>query len=275
MYGTLVNGTAAAHVGVADRGLQYGDGLFETIAVHDGRPVLWERHLQRLQAGCRRLAIAAPPAGLLEDEARRLCGGLQRAVLKIIVTRGAGGRGYGPPRHGAVTRIVSTHPPPDYPPSFYTDGVAVRVCRTRLACRHPLAGLKHLNRLEQVMARGEWDDPDVPEGLMLDHDDHLIEGTMSNVFLVDGDQLITPDVSGSGVAGIMRGLILELAPDLAMTPVVRPVFVTELGTAGEVFVCNSLIGLWPVKAVDGDRRLRPGPATRRLAETVAASSGLG
>ncbi|HKJ22844.1 MAG TPA: aminotransferase class IV, partial [Gammaproteobacteria bacterium] len=178
-------------------------------------------------------------------------------------------------RHGAVTRIVSTHPPPDYPPSFYTDGVAVRVCRTRLACRHPLAGLKHLNRLEQVMARGEWDDPDVPEGLMLDHDDHLIEGTMSNVFLVDGDQLITPDVSGSGVAGIMRGLILELAPDLAMTPVVRPVFVTELGTAGEVFVCNSLIGLWPVKAVDGDRRLRPGPATRRLAETVAASSGLG
>ena len=275
MHQTLINGVPRRTVDVGDRGLHYGDGLFETVAVRDGRPLLWARHLQRLVAGCRRLGIEAPSGDELEREAGRLCRGLERAVLKVIVTRGGGGRGYRPPHRGAATRIVSTHPWPDHARSHSLEGVTLRVCRTRLAVGHPLAGLKHLNRLEQVLARAEWDDPLIPEGLMLDHDGRLIGGTMSNVFLVKGDRLITPDVSGSGVAGVMRGALLELAHGAGVTPVVRALCLEELETADELFVCNSLMGLWPVKAVDAGRRLQPGPVTRRLAERMAGASGLG
>lgn len=269
MPDALINGLEASRIAIGDRGLNYGDGLFETVAIDGGRPLLWERHMRRLQSGCRRLAIEAPCADLLEREASHLCRKRRRAVLKIIVTRGGGGRGYGPPRHPAATRILSVQPWPDYPRAHYETGVTVRVCRTRLATPHALAGLKHLNRLEQVLARAEWDDPRVAEGLMLDREDHVIEGTMSNIFMVRGDRLITPDLSGAGVAGIMRALIMELAPALALTPAVRPIALAELGTADEIFLSNSLMGLWPVRAVEGFRRLRPGPASRALAGRLA------
>lgn len=274
MYGTLVNGEESAEISVSDRGLQYGDGLFETLAVRRGRPLLWTRHLQRLHAGCRRMSMTAAPAVRLEEEALRLCRGLERGVLKIIVTRGGGGRGYTPPRPaGEGTRVLSTHPWPNYPQRFYTEGVAVRVCHTRLATHHPLAGLKHLNRAEQVMARCEWDDPEIPEGLMLDYDGHVIEGTMSNLFMVYGNELVTPDVSGAGVAGVMRGVILDAAEDIGMNPTVRPVAMAELGAAREVFLCSSLMGLWPVRAIDRAYCFQPGPVTRRLAARVAEYIG--
>lgn len=263
----LVNGRETTHVDASDRGFNYGDGLFETIAVHDGRPLLWERHMERLRAGCGRLAIAVPDEDLLAREAHGLCTGLVRAVLKIIVTRGAGGRGYSPSRHDAPTRVMAVYPWPEYPQRFFTDGTVLRVCRTRLASGGALAGLKHLNRLEQVLARGEWHDPDIAEGLMLDSEERVIEGTMTNVFMVYDGELTTPDLSRAGVAGVMRGLVMDVAQQTGITCVVRDVPLQELPQADEIFICNSLIPVWAVKSIDR-WKFATGPVMRRIAQLV-------
>ena len=181
----LVNGVAVDTVSARDRGFQYGDGLFETIAVSRGTPLLWERHAQRLLAGAVRLDMPPPETALLRAETDRLCRGVERGVLKIIFTRGISGRGYRPDASTSTTRALSLSPWPDYPPSWSGEGVVVRLCQTRLASQPRLAGLKHLNRLEQVLARAEWDD-EYAEGLMQDESGNIVEGTMTNIFLVEG-----------------------------------------------------------------------------------------
>lgn len=268
----LINGAPAATIAVSDRGLQYGDGLFETLAVRDGVPRLWERHLQRLARGCERLSIPAPDYDLLREEAEQVGTGMRRGVLKLIVTRGSGGRGYRPPISPQPTRIVSVHPWPPYPDTWRREGITVRVCRQRLARNPRLAGLKHLNRLEQVLARSEWNDPLVPEGLMQDDSNHVIEGTQSNLFIVHDGRLITPDLSESGVEGIMRGLILEIGSALGYACEIRSVNLSDLFQAQELFLCNSLIGIWPVRRLQEAVYPAPGPLTARLTEVLGASN---
>jgi 4-amino-4-deoxychorismate lyase len=263
----LVNGVASNTVAVTDRGLLYGDGVFETLAVIDAAPRLWTRHIARLQDGCARLGIAPLDAVLLAEEAQRVCHDAGRAVLKIIITRGSGGRGYRPNVSGKPTRILQCCPWPDYPRSCETDGVAVRLCRLRMGHNPSLAGIKHLNRLEQVLARGEWDDPAVREGLVLDQHGNLIEGTMSNVCLVQGGRLLMPDLARCGVAGVIRALLLELAEVRGIATAVRDIGVDELAAADEVFLCNSLIGIWPVTRID-DRVYPAGKLTRQLQELL-------
>ncbi len=243
---TLVNGHAGDCLSTSDRGLLYGDGLFETIAVQNGIPRRWSRHLARLRAGCARLGIAQADAGLLEDEAATLCRDAQRAVLKLIITRGTGGRGFRPPPAAAPTRILQLHPYPSWPAGHWQDGVCAGFCALRMGYNPALAGIKHLNRLEQVLARAEWDDPEIVEGLMQDQQGYLIEGTMSNVFIVKDSMLLTPDLRRCGVAGITRALILELAQQAGIATGVRDIAMNELARADEVFLCNSLIGIWPV-----------------------------
>ena len=261
-----------AAFGPLDRGLQYGDGLFETVKVEGGSPEFWDRHLERLAEGCERLGLAAPETDVLAREAARLCAGNERCVLKIIVTRGAGGRGYGSPESPVPTRILSRHPWPDYAPAAWREGVVVRVCSARLATQPLLAGIKHLNRLEQVMARREWDDPAIAEGLMLDTDGFVVDGTMSNLFIVAGGRLATPDLSLCGVAGVMRAVVLEAAAKLAGPAEVTRLTLDQVRAADEVFVTNSLVGIWPVRELDGTL-YRLGGLARRLAEEVEAASG--
>ncbi len=262
----LVNGSGVDQVAVADRGLHYGDGLFETLAVLDGQPRLWQRHVTRLREGCARLGIAMPDPSILYDEARALCREHARAVLKIIVTRGAGGRGYRPPiraQHSAPTRIVAVYPWPDYPAAYAEEGIALRVCRTRLGCNPALAGMKHLNRLEQVLARAEWDDPAIAEGLMLDQRERVIAGTMSNLFLVREGRLLTPRLDECGVAGIMRGLILESAVQQGIAVEIGDLSLECLRLADEIFVSNSVAGLWPVRRL-AQMTYAVGPLTSAL-----------
>ena len=263
----LINGAEADTITVHDRGLHYGDGLFETLAVVNGRPRDWARHMRRLAGGCARLGIPPPDFEQLQHEALRVCEGAERAVLKLIVTRGSGARGYRPSRHSEPARIVASYPWPEYPPSYAQEGVVVRVCSTRLACNPRLAGIKHLNRLEQVCARGEWEDPAIAEGLMLDTRGHVIEGTMSNLFIVRDGRLITPDVSECGVAGIMRERILETAREMGVPCEVTPVTPHDVKTAQEAFLCNSIITLWPVRELDSIRYLS-NDLTQRIAARV-------
>lgn len=247
---SLVNGQMKTTLDIQDRGLQYGDGLFETIAVIDGSPQFLDKHLDRLLKGCAKLLIPEPERALLESEVLQLCGGSDKAVLKIIITRGTGGRGYRPSVYPEPTRIISLHEWPDYPPDQVEKGIQVRYCNTRLSTNPALAGIKHLNRLEQVLARSEWNDPGIAEGLMLDASGFVIEGTMSNLFIVRDGILITPDLSGCGVEGIMRSIVIETASSMGVTHRILQITPQEISEADEIFICNSLIGIWPVCQLD-------------------------
>jgi 4-amino-4-deoxychorismate lyase len=146
----------------------------------------------------------------------------------------------------------------------WLDGFKVRVCDLTLSSNPALAGLKHLNRLENILARAEWKN-EFAEGLLLDQTGHLIEATMSNIFLVKNRQLITPDLRGAGVAGVMRSAIMNrFAAALSLSVVTQNLTLDDLKTADEIFLCNSLIGIWPVISVDKMLSLKPGDITRQL-----------
>ena len=270
MIGMLVNGVPGTSIDANDRGLHYGDGLFETIAVHGGAPALWERHMQRLLLGCERLGITPIDTAQLLRESLQLCDGVAQGVLKIIITRGSAGRGYRALSCGAAqpTRLVALYAWPEYPPAFWVEGVAVRLCSTRLGSNPALAGIKHLNRLEQVLARSEWNDPAIPEGLMLDGEGHVIEGTMSNLFIVRNGRLRTPDLSRCGVAGVMRGCILDGARGMGIPVDITQITLDDVKSSDEVFLCNSLIGVWPVKHFAGIDFPAHRPITSYIAEMI-------
>ncbi len=246
----IVDGVKTNNIPASDRGLLYGDGLFETLAVREGRPCLWNAHMDRLAKGCERLGFPFPDPAHLFEEALLAIGDRRRGVLKIIVTRGTGGRGYRPPEAPHTRRIIELHPWPDSPPEWRQEGVRLRLCSTRLGINPDLAGIKHLNRLEQVMARAEWDDPAVAEGLMRDTAGHVVEGTSTNLFLVEDDGLVTPDLSSCGVAGVMRAVVTEVAGELGIALRQRPVTLKDTQNARALFLTNALIGIWPVRTFE-------------------------
>ena len=198
----LVNGVEGGAIAADDRGLFYGDGLFETMAVRNGRIRCFGLHMSRLGSGCARLGIPMLPLSLLEEECLQVLEGLGSGVVKLVLTRGTGPRGYRPPAEPTVTRIVIASAPRAVP--GHEDGIVVRVCDTRLALSPILAGIKHLNRLEQVLACAEWNDPAIAEGIMLAADDRVIGATAANLFVVRHGRLYTPEIRDCGVAGVMR-----------------------------------------------------------------------
>ncbi|WP_027484030.1 aminodeoxychorismate lyase [Rhodanobacter sp. OR87] len=254
-----VNGVATAQVSVLDRGLAYGDGLFESIRFVGAIAPLWPRHMQRLAEGCARLRIPAPDPAQLWREALEVSRDMPAAVLRITVTRGPGERGYALPAAPQPTRVVAAFAPPPVAAEVYAQGVRMRVCSIRLAEQPLLAGIKHLNRLEQVLARAEWNDPAIAEGLLLDSHGRVISATMANLFaLVDG-QWLTPALDRCGVAGVARAEVLAACPQVRVGELALD---TLLG-AGEVFLSSSVRGIVPVRSLDG-RSYAPGTTTRRL-----------
>ncbi len=261
----LINGLPDDRISITDRGLQYGDGLFETMAFRAGTVEFLDAHLARLVDGCRRLGIEFAQAEQLSNELDIVCQSLadNDAIIKVIITRGSGGRGYLAASDVVPTRIISTHPLPTYPSNYSQSGVKVRLCRHTLSENTALAGIKHLNRLDQVLARNEWHDTGIAEGIMLDQADNVIEGTMSNVFVVKAGQLLTPKLDKSGVSGIMRGQILLLASELNISVLETKLHIDDFRTADEIFISNSVIGIWPVSNVE-DTSYEVGPLTRNL-----------
>ena len=262
---------AATGLDPAVRALHYGDGLFETLCVRDAACEHLDRHLQRLLAGCKALRLEFSDRSGLAAELQQRASELGNGVIKIILSRGPGGRGYRFSEGQGVTRIVSAQEMPDYPRAWPTQGVRARICDLRLGPQPRLAGLKHLNRLEQVMARAEWGD-DFEEGLMLDHHGRLIEGTMSNLFVIRDGELCTPRLDACGVAGVMRSVLLDLAAALGLSGRRESLLPADLLSAEEVFLCNSLIGIWPVISVSGQNNFSVGPVTRRLQQALSVHS---
>lgn len=264
---TLINGeplaTGARAVGAQDRGLQYGDGLFETMRIVKGRVRFWNDHYARLQLGCKRLAMHAPARDLLEREIQRLIAKAPDAVLKLLVTRGESGRGYRPASDSTPTRILSVHPVPE---SSLTE-IAVRWCAMRMARNAQLAGVKHLNRLEQVLAQNEWRDERIAEGLMLDTEGEVVCATAANLFIVSEGVLVTPDLRFSGVRGVMRGQVLAAARSLKIDVDERSVWPDELPAASEVFVTNAVRGIRSVVALE-ETTWPAGPVASRLMQAL-------
>lgn len=257
-----IDGRPAELLSVKDRGLAYGDGLFETIGVTSGKASLLDRHLARLAEGCARLQIPLDRAQL-SAELQAFSQQLGDGVAKLIVTRGDGQRGYAPPQPAQPRRILQGAVKPSYPARNAEQGVRLFPCATPLAEQPLLAGLKHLNRLEQVLARAEWQDAEHAEGLMLDVSGRVIEGVYSNLFIVKQGVLLTAQLSRCGVAGVMRAELLEQAAALGIECQVRDLSYAELLASDEVFLCNSLYGIWPVRSLlTHDWPL--GPLTRKL-----------
>lgn len=258
-----VNGAAVPHINVTDRGFMYGDGVFRTLRVQDGKALCWPRHYRRLSEDCAALNIVCPDEALLREDLSAACGGQGDGVAKIVITRGESGRGYAPPLEARPSRVVLMSPLPVYPPEYATAGIKARWCDVRLAEQPRLAGIKHLNRLENVLARMEWQDPAVAEGLLLDGHGRVVEGTMSNVFVCHNGVLATPGLSRCGVAGVTRDRVLEWAAGQGVVAVVRDMVADDVLSADEVFLCNSVAGIWPVREL-GERRWAKGPVTTAI-----------
>ncbi len=248
----LINGVPGDQVSVHDRGLLYGDGVFRTLRVIGGCMQCWPRHYRKLQQDCSALRITCPEAALLFEELRRLIEQRPDGVAKIIITRGEQtARGYAPVENMIPTRILSLTPAFDYPDRNYSHGVRLRLCDLRLAHQPKLAGIKHLNRLENILAAAEWSDLDIAEGLLLDMFGNVIEGIRSNLFMVRNGELFTPNLSSCGVAGIQRERVIEWAVEHGVPCWVRQFGLSELLVADEIFLVNSVIGLWPVRELSG------------------------
>jgi 4-amino-4-deoxychorismate lyase len=242
----LINGAPGDKLDIHDRGLMYGDGVFRTLCIRGGQPQNWARHYRKLYHDCAALDLPCPEAELLVAELRQLSALQADGVAKIIVTRGRSERGYAPPSPVSTTRILSLAGIPDFPDNYRSQGISLRLCDLRLSHQPRLAGVKHLNRLENVMAAAEWNDPGIAEGLLLDMTGNVIEGTRSNVFLVHNGGLRTPDLSRCGVAGVQRERIMEWAARQHVPCTVGELSIDDVLAADEVFLVNSVIGLWPV-----------------------------
>jgi 4-amino-4-deoxychorismate lyase len=245
--GTWIDGVESRVLPVDDRGLQYGDGVFETVLVRGRRARFLDAHLARLADGLARLGIRFDAWDSLRadlDRATSLAPSL--AVLKIIVTRGTGPRrGYSPRDCAAARRVVTllaTAPPPDF-----SAGVDLRIATIRLAAQPALAGLKHLNRLENVLATMEPDHDAHFESLLVGASGDLVGGTMSNVFAVHDGTISTPPIVDAGVAGIMRAIVLRESAGLGFTAQERRLTPADLASADEVFITNARLGVVPAR----------------------------
>ena len=261
-----INGQPADCIAVADRGLAYGDGLFETIKVRAGRAALLERHLARLEEGCQRLMIPCDMP-VLRSELLAYMQQLGNGVCKLLVTRGVGQRGYTLPEPARPQRILQTSSLPQWPDAYGQQGIQLFSCQLRLSTQPILAGLKHLNRLEQVLARAEWSDPAYAEGLLLDEHSRVIDCVFSNIFIVRQQQLITPALNRCGVAGVMRAELMARAQLAGIDVQVQDILLQDMLQADEVFTSNSLYGIWPVRGYAA-QQWPVGPLTRQLQHLI-------
>ena len=253
-----------------DRGLHYGDGLFETMAVEAGRIRLLERHMHRLAWGAERLAIPLPSQDALADNLHLAARALGEGILKLILTRGSGGRGYAPPAVAEPGLVLLRYPQALPALEPLPVGIRVRRCDLRLARQPRLAGIKHLNRLEYVLARAEWKDATLAEGLLWDCEGELIEATTSNVFLFHDGKLFTPMLDQCGVAGVMRAEVMACAGRLGMAVEEARLRLEDLLAADEVFLSNSLHGIRSVRALHGEREWPLGEIARALHSALRA-----
>jgi 4-amino-4-deoxychorismate lyase len=278
----MINGVVTDFVHIDDRAIHYGDGIFETILCSDSKIYFWKQHYQRLHDSASKLNIRCPDEKLFLDEIHQLfCNEnisiKKDSVIKIILSRGAGERGYDYSDKIISNRFISlTVLDTEY--SSLLSGKLLTgdlyLCKNQVSINESLAGIKHLNRLENVLARNEWAniinkkiDKNIIDGLMLNADQQAIECTMSNVFAVKDKQLFTPELSQSGVRGIMRDKVINLATECDVPMSECTITVDELMLMDELFISNSLIGIKSVNSL-GDKQFSQSQITKNIFEKL-------
>ena len=259
-FTSLINGKFTETISVLDRGLAYGDGLFETMSwkyLKQNKKIgveFWKRHKNRLKIGCEKLKINFPSEKKLEAYKKKILlasfkKGLREGTLKILISRGVGGRGYKFEKNIKPTIIFLTFPQTSSNGMLIEKGVKARFCRFNINSNNHLASLKHLNRLDSVMARSEWRSKEFFEGILLDKNENIIEGTMTNIFFSRKNILYTPQIRESGINGIMRQVITEKAKLFFDKIICKDIKKKDLGLFEEMFLTNSIIKVLPVKSL--------------------------
>jgi 4-amino-4-deoxychorismate lyase len=266
----LANPEVGAHtISPLDRGLHYGDGLFETIACRAGRVRFLDLHLERLTRSCERLRIDPGPVSTIREELQNAAAEARNCLIKLLITRGeALARGYAWSGRETATRVLFRYPWSGEDTRPQREGVRVRIAQLRLGENPALAGMKHLNRLEQVLARSEVPAAEAAELLLFSRSGYLICGTMTNVFIVRQGRLETPRLDTCGVEGVMRRVVMREAQSEGLPVAETTLNSSDVDGAEEMFLTNARIGIWPVCMI-GARALAPGPVTRRLQERLA------
>lgn len=249
------------------RALQYGDGVFRTLLVHRGAVDQLPRQLEKLMNDATALELDLPSARALTAEALQATAGVESGVLKLLASRWSTGRGYAPgAREARILSLVDALP--SWPEAYWQTGVRLGDSPIRLAEQRALAGIKHLNRLEQVLASRHWAE-DQQEALMCDHHSRVICGTRSNLFAALGGRLVTPDLETAGVAGLTRERVIEAAARLEIPLTIEALPRPMLEQASECFLTSSLFGIWPVRELSGQAFEAPGKLTRLLMQALA------
>lgn len=257
----LFNGAVVEDLALS-RGLHYGDGVFRTVLIWDSQLMDWQQQLEKLSADCAALYLDMPDMSLLNAEAEKLAEKQASAVLKIIVMRQPGGRGYQSESQRS-DRLLIRYPAPRYPERCWASGVETFYSDFRLGSQPALAGVKHLNRLEQVLASRNWPKA-ADEAILADQAGQLISGTRSNLFWIRAGVLCTPSLGESGVSGMMRNKILALAESMRLPTSIVKASRAELESADEAFLSNSLIGIWPMRRFEQREWMTPGTITQKL-----------
>ncbi len=270
MHDCLIDGEITSQLPVTDRGFLYGHGVFETIACDSGKPVFWPLHIERLMEGCQRLGLKLPDEDTLLSDLQTACAGKLLSVVRICITARASERGYAAPRPVDIRRIISCHPWPTDVELPRLKGINIPIAEYRLSHNRALAAIKHCNRLEQVLAAAEPASIAAGEALLLDHDNFVISTLSANLFLAFGEQLITPRLDRCGVHGVTRAAILQ---NFGHRCEKRRVTQELLNEADEVFICNSIRGIWPVTGIN-ERKFDIGQVTRELQDWMAQQSRL-
>lgn len=236
-----------------DRGLAYGDGFFTTVLCNNKQPLNWQGHWRRIQLSLQTLKLGTLDQTQLIQE-------LQTAltqssfngfcILKLIVTRGLGGRGYAPPKPADLQRLIYVMPAPFESVNAQSlVELTATVCKTSASINPSIAGLKHLNRLENVLARDEVIEKGADEGLMFNDYGHLVGGTQTNVVLIrqtaDGQQALMPKLNLSGVQGTCLSALKELSLNIRWQE--QDITLADLHTAKALFVCNAVRGVQAIK----------------------------
>ncbi len=247
LYSYSLNGIHQAPLSVEERALHYGDGLFETIAFVNQSPVLWNAHMDRLARGCRVLGIPCPSGQQLLSEASILLPEEAFSLLKIVLSRGIDGRGYRPSEQIAMNRYLLAY---KIDPLWRSNPIETRVCSMPWSVNSRLAGLKTLNRLDQVLAQAECKTFQIDEGVMTDGNGHLISGTKSNLFLIEANTLVTPKLNQAGIAGTLRDFLLQEASCFGYKSEVCDISIERMKTADAAFFTNSVMGLLPIKSFE-------------------------
>lgn len=260
----IINGEFKDKISIFDRGLAYGDGFFETTAWRfikrkkDCRVEFWNRHLKRIKQTCQFLNIKISNFSQLEKDKKKILTkahniGMVEGVLKIIITRGEGGRGYKYEKNMKPNIMFIVSNKTEYPSDFYSNGVKIKISKSPITINNSLAGFKHLNRLDSVLARSEWEDHDVFDSMFIDNYNNIIEGTMSNLFFIKENVLYTPSINICGIKGIMREVVIdkccEFFDEIKICESSKDFFLE----ADSIFLTNSLIKILPVKQVESKK----------------------